>query len=71
MCKYCEKQKREDKHELVDLLVDIDDTMACIGEISPIEKRKHPDCEGEIYVYTDEKTVCIPIKYCPICGRKL
>ena len=52
MCKYCEKQKRENKYELVDLLVDMDDTMACISEISPIAKRKYPDCEREFQVYT-------------------
>lgn len=73
MCKYCERQKKdsEDLHPQVDLLMDSQDVMACIGEISPIAERKYPGYTGELHVYYDHSTVSIPIKYCPICGRKL
>lgn len=75
MCDYCERHEKQSnnnqKLHQVDLLVDYEDYMACISEISPITKRKHPDCEGEIFVYVNETTVSIPIKFCPICGRKL
>lgn len=68
MCKYCEKKETG---ELVDLIQDSEDLLACIGEITPISKRKHPDCQGELYIEFDSSTVSIPIKYCPMCGRKL
>ena len=68
MCKYCEKTSVEN---IVDLLPSSEDIMACISGISPIAKRRYPDCGGELYVEFDESTVSIPIKYCPICGRKL
>lgn len=75
MCKYCEKQKTEEPENsiMVDLLADSDDFMACIGEISPIAKRRYPDCTGEIQVHFSRGgiTASIPIKYCPNCGRKL
>lgn len=73
MCKYCERRKMQENNlnPIVDLLADSDNFMACIGEITPIAKRKHPDCSGELYVDFDSETVSIPIKYCPMCGRKL
>lgn len=73
MCKYCERRKaqEDDPNPIVDLLADSPDFMACISEISPIAKRRHPDCTGELFVDLDSKTVSIPIKHCPMCGRKL
>ena len=74
MCKYCEKREVKDEsgnEDLVDLLVDDLDVMACISSISPIAKRRHPDCGGELQIYFDEATTSIPIKYCPMCGREL
>ena len=71
MCKYCEKHKTDDQELIVDLLDDSPDFMACISEITPIAKRRHPDCTGELFVDLDSETVSIPIKYCPMCGRKL
>ena len=71
MCKYCERHKDEQNHPIVDLLADSPNFMACISEITPIAKRRHPDCSGELYVDLDSETVSIPIKYCPMCGRKL
>lgn len=69
MCKYCEKDKEVDQ---VDLLADDPDLMACISDsISPVAKRRHPEYTGELYIYSDDKVVSVPIKYCPICGRKL
>ena len=73
MCKYCERHKTQenDHNPIVDLLADSPDFMACIGEITPIAKRRHPDCTGELYIDLDSESVSIPIKYCPMCGRKL
>lgn len=73
MCKYCERHKTQenDHNPIVDLLADSPDFMACISEITPIAKRKHPDCTGELFVDLDSETVSIPIKYCPMCGRRL
>ena len=67
MCKYCNHEKETNP----DLLVDDSDLMAYIGSISPILKKKHPECTGELQVCFSDETAEIPINYCPICGRKL
>lgn len=69
MCKYCEK---DIKTKMVSLLIDQDNFMACLGHISPIAERRYPDMTGELHIHFGKgNSISIPIKYCPICGKKL
>jgi len=67
MCKFCEKSGTK----LMDLLVDQDGFMACLGPIGPIGKRKYPDMTGELHLNYNGFCTSIPIKYCPVCGKEI
>ena len=68
MCEYCEK----DNNDMVKLLFDQDKFMGCIGKISPIAKRRHPEMSGELHIRFDVNgSTSVLINFCPICGRKL